>query len=75
MAGRKGNIMNKNTQSILCLPTRAHIPTPQHQDWKMIACPVCGKDCWESDLARKAKKQNPKLKSACTDCALKIGFK
>ncbi|WP_312938852.1 hypothetical protein [Oscillibacter sp.] len=55
----------------LTLPMRSNIPHPKNADWKLTTCPVCGAECWESDLARQALAAEPDLRAACTSCALK----
>lgn len=55
---------------IACLPLVKNIKTPKAADWKLVSCPVCGMDCWESDLARQEIAKG--IASACTMCALKI---
>lgn len=51
----------------------AKIPDPQRDDWKLVTCPICGAECWETDLARQAMTAEPELRAACTTCALKAG--
>lgn len=58
---------------ILAMPLKANIPDPQRDDWKLVACPICGAECWENDLARQAMAAEPELRAACTTCALKAG--
>ncbi len=60
---------------VLALPLRSNIPYPKHEDWKLVTCPVCGAECWESDLARQARAAEPELRVACTACALKAGLR
>ena len=60
---------------ILTLPLRSNIPSPKNKDWKLITCPVCGSECWESDLTRQALTAEPNLRAACTSCALKQGLR
>lgn len=57
----------------LCLPLKANVPEPTNEDWKLTICPVCGAECWESDLARQAMAAAPNLRPMCTACALKHG--
>lgn len=54
---------------ILCLPLKRNVPNPKDPDWKLTTCPICGSECWESDLARETMKAEG-LKAACTACAL-----
>ena len=57
--------------TILMMPTKANIPEPGWEDWKLITCPICGSECWESDLAREVLAAEPGMRAACTACALK----
>ena len=57
---------------IIMLPARENVPEPTHEDWKLVQCPVCGADCWESDLAREVEQMFPGIKAACTPCALRV---
>lgn len=59
---------------ILAMLLKANIPDPQHDDWKLTTCPICGAECWETDLARQAMAAEPELRAACTTCALKAGM-
>ena len=59
---------------IIAMPLRENIPDPQRDDWKLTTCPVCGAECWETDLARQAIAAEPELRAACTKCALKAGL-
>ena len=59
---------------ILAMPLKANIPDPQRDDWKLVTCPICGAECWETDLARQAMAAEPELRAACTTCALKAGL-
>jgi len=52
-----------------------NIPNPKSSERKLVECPNCGIGCWESDKHRKLLKENPKLKAACTECALRAGIK
>ena len=58
---------------IMAMPMKKNIPVG-HADWKLVACPVCGEECWESDLHRITKATEPNLKAACTMCALRSGL-
>ena len=55
------------------MPLRRNIPEPKNDDWVLVKCPVCGEDCWESDLCRLAQRMEPDLEAACTLCALRAG--
>lgn len=59
---------------ILAMPLRANIPDPYNEDWQLTTCPVCGAECWQSDIARQALAIEPELRTACTACALKAGI-
>lgn len=59
---------------ILAMPLKANIPNPKRDDWRLVACPVCGAECWETDLARQAMAAEPELRAACTACAMKAGI-
>lgn len=59
-----------------CLPLASNLPPEEevkktHPDWKLVKCPSCGADCWESDLARQVKAQG--VGGLCTLCALRKG--
>lgn len=54
----------------ICLPLKKNIPDGR-KDWKITECPICGRECWESDLARKAKSYGNMI-GVCTECALKV---
>ena len=46
---------------LLLMPTRAHIPDPQRDDWKPATCPICGAECWETEIHRQALAAEPGL--------------
>lgn len=56
---------------LLLMPTRAHIPDPQRDDWKPATCPICGAECWETEIHRQALAAKPGLRAVCTDCGLR----
>lgn len=58
---------------IMAMPMKQNIPEGR-EDWKLVNCPICGAECWESDLARQAKAIEPELRAACTECALREGL-
>lgn len=58
---------------ILAMPLRDNIPDPGRDDWKLTTCPVCGAECWETEIARQALAVEPELRAACTACALRGG--
>lgn len=60
-----------------CLPLAKNLPPEaevreRHPDWKLVKCPICGADCWESELARQVKKE--RVSGVCTLCAIKKGI-
>lgn len=60
----------------LCHPVCSNLPDAgkRHPDWRKIRCPVCGRECWESEGHRIIKAQDPGIKTACTACALGKGM-
>lgn len=58
---------------IVAMITRANVPEPHGDDWKLTTCPDCGAECWETDLTRQTLAAEPALRAACTLCALKGG--
>ena len=62
-----------------CLPLADNIylmKTPEqvrkdHPDWRLIQCPKCGRECYETGLARQAAKYG--IKGLYTTCALNAG--
>lgn len=59
---------------ILTMPLRANVPHPKSEAWELTTCPVCGAECWLTDIAREALAAEPGLGAACTVCALKAGI-
>jgi len=60
-------------KGIACMPLKRNIPdASRNPDWKLVTCPVCGVECWESDLTRKVKAEG--CTAACTTCALRAGI-
>lgn len=58
---------------ILAMPLKDNIPEPKDPSWKLATCPICGAECWETDLARQAMEAEPDLRAVCTVCVLKAG--
>lgn len=56
----------------LCLPLKKNVSI-SHDDWKLVTCPICGRSCWESDLAREVLSHG-NMTGVCTECALKAGM-
>lgn len=61
-----------NAVGIACMPLRSNVPKPRQQDWKLTICPVCGCECWESELTRRIIKKG--ADAACNMCALRTGI-
>jgi hypothetical protein len=57
---------------IACMPLKRNIPDAPYPDWKLAECPLCGAECWESDLLRQVVKLEG-CAVACTECALRAG--
>ena len=54
---------------LLLMPTRAHIPDPQRDDWKPATCPICGAECWETEIHRQALAAEPGLRASVPTAA------
>lgn len=54
----------------LVLPCREDGEEPKGEDWKLVTCPVCGADCWESEEHRKIMAKAPGLSVACSACVM-----
>ena len=55
-----------------CMPLKRNIPQGR-KGWKLITCPECGAECWETPLLQSIKRSDPALKTLCTFCAIKKG--
>ncbi len=53
-----------------CMPLKQNIPLGR-PDWKLTACPRCGRECWARPLLRVAEAQG--AVAVCTECALREG--
>ena len=62
----------RGDQGYACMPLRHNIPSPEHSDWRLVNCPACGRECWESDLLRQVQAMG--VKALCTECALRAGM-
>lgn len=58
-------------KGFICLPLKKNVPEG-NEDWKLVECPSCGRECWESDLAREVKSHG-NMVGLCTECALRQG--
>jgi len=62
----------------VCMPLKRNIPEPnangKHEDWKLVNCPACGEECWESDVARRLVKARG-VDALCTKCALRASLR
>lgn len=54
----------------LCLPLKKNIKKG-HDDWQLMKCPECGRECWSTQLARDYKKLVPEAVMLCTECSLR----
>ena len=62
-------------KGVLCMPLCRNIPKPKQNDWIKTICPVCGSDCWETDIHRSLKKtEQHNLKAMCTECAVRANI-
>lgn len=61
-------------QGIMCMPLRRNIPEMDQRnpngDWKLVKCPSCEAECWESKRHR-ALLRDHGIQSLCTECALR----
>lgn len=62
--------MGREAKPCIMLPLERNIPAPKNRDWKLVQCPICGKNCWESDLAREVMALYQSADACCTECAL-----
>ena len=69
----KSSFMNRAIR-YACMPLVSNIPIG-HDDWRQVNCPVCGSECWETNLARYVLKNDSATKAACTLCSLKMAIK
>ena len=52
----------------LMMPLRRNVPTPRNKDWKLVRCPACGAECWDTGNLPAGWVTPQKL---CTMCALR----
>lgn len=61
-------------KGIACMPLKRNIPdASRYPEWKLVKCPVCGAECWESDLMRQVLTEEG-CTAACVECALRAGI-
>lgn len=56
---------------VITMPMKKNVPEGGPA-WRLVKCPVCGRECWERPGVLDAMKKNTKLMAACTECALKV---
>lgn len=57
--------------NIAMMPLRSNVPAPSSSDWKLTACPHCGRECWyQQENGDLLKSIFPDTKFLCTECAL-----
>lgn len=52
-----------------CFPRKSAVPQGR-PGWVLTTCPVCGRECWETPLAREVMAKDPAVTGACTMCVL-----
>lgn len=57
---------------VAMMPLVDNIRKPRDRGWVMKKCPVCGCDCWESNILRQSLRSGVVKKAACTECVLKM---
>lgn len=58
--------------AIACMPLIDNVPRPRNSgQWSKTLCPICGRECWETNTYKWAKQAGIIERSACTECALK----
>lgn len=56
---------------VITMPMKKNVPEGGPA-WRLVTCPVCGRECWERPGVLDVMKKNSKLMAACTECALKV---
>lgn len=56
---------------VITMPMKKNVPEGGPA-WRLVKCPVCGRECWETPEKVVAMQLEPKLMAACTECALKV---
>ena len=59
---------------IACHPMKSNVPVGR-PGWRLTTCPSCGRECWETPLARETMAKDPTVRAACTVCALAGKYK
>lgn len=54
---------------VIAMPMKKNVPEGGPA-WRLVTCPVCGRECWETPEKVVAMQLEPKLLAACTECAL-----
>lgn len=58
---------------VACMPLVDNIPKPKGSgQWSKTTCPVCGRECWETNQFKWAKQAGIVNEAVCTECALKV---
>jgi hypothetical protein len=69
---RNKSMMAMNKIGIVCMPLVGNIPKPHGSgQWSKTKCPVCGRECWETNQFKWAKQAGIVNEAAYTECALK----
>ena len=58
-------------KSVACMPLVKNISDPKSKTWTKTICPVCERECWETDTFKLAKQAGIITRATCTECALK----
>lgn len=70
VTGFSGKNIKKEMKRYACMPLKKNI-REGHFDWKLVNCPDCGQECWESSVLRNLYKDILPITPVCTECALK----
>lgn len=54
---------------VIAMPMKKNVPEGGPA-WRLVTCPVCGRECWETPEKVVAMQLEPQLRAACTECAL-----
>lgn len=64
-------VQEMNKLVVACMPLVKNIPKPRTETWTKTTCPVCGRECWETDTFKWVKHAGIIKNAACTECALR----